>query len=219
MGRTKQKNWTKNEHLFMPIDRNELLAFFALNVVRGTVPLESATELFTGSFAPAQFRASMSKQRYAKLLSSVRFDDSGTRADRRPGDKSCLMREVFTKFDDNLRRHYRPSDCLTIDETLVPYRGRCPFKVHMPSKPGKYGMLVRSVADARNRYVWKLWPPELSPPGMTMESVPHLLHYLVEEVKGTGKNITMDRWDSIFIAFWIVVAVPPDCLFMRKNNW
>ena len=86
MSSTKQKNWTKNEHLFMPIDRTELLAFFALNVLRGTIPLESATELFTGSFAPAQFRATMSEQRYVKLLSSVRFDDSSTRADRRRGD-------------------------------------------------------------------------------------------------------------------------------------
>ena len=104
------------------------------------------------------------------------------------------------KFDKNLLKHYKPSDCLTIDETLVSYRGRCPFKVYMPSKPGKYGMLVRSVSKARNRYMWKLWPysgkpqsPELSPPGVVMESVQQLVHYLVDEVKNTGKNITMDR--------------------------
>ena len=200
VARTREHNWAKGEHLFLPIDRTELLAFLALNVLRGTVPLESATELFTGSFAPAPFRAAMSQKRYAKLLASVRFDHSSTRADRRLGDKFCLMREVFTKFDRNLRRHYKPSDCLTIDETLVSYRGRCPFKVYMPTKPGKYGILVRSVADARSRYVWKLWPysgkpqsPEQSPPGVIMETVPKLVHYLVDDVKNSGRNITMDR--------------------------
>ena len=200
MASTKQHEWTKNEYRFMPTDRTELLAFLALNVLRGTVPLESATELFTGSFAPAPFRATMSQSRYEKLLSCVRFDQSSTRADRRPGDKFCLMRNVFNKFDGNLRRHYKPSDCLTIDETLVTYRGRCPFKVYMPSKPGKYGILVRSVADARNRYVWKLWPysgkpqsPERAPPEVIMETVPKLVHFLVQELQNSARNVTMDR--------------------------
>ena len=82
---TREHNWAKGEHMFLPIDRTELLAFLALNVLRETVPLESATELFTGSFAPAPFRAAMSRKRYAKLLASVRFDQSSTRADRRRG--------------------------------------------------------------------------------------------------------------------------------------
>ena len=70
----------------------------------------------------------------------------------------------------------------------------------MPSKPGKYGMLVRSVADARSRYIWKLWPysgrPEVpgeSPPDVVMESVPQLVHFLVKDIKNSGRNVTMDR--------------------------
>ena len=67
------------------------------------------------------------------------------------------MREVFSLFDNNLRRHVTPSDDLTIDESLIKYRGRCPFRVYMPQKPGRYGILVRTVADAHSRYLWKAW--------------------------------------------------------------
>ena len=197
---TSREDQRKNEYQFAKLDRTELMAFLALNVLRGTVPLESATELFNGPFAPSAFRATMSQRRYGKLLSTISFDDRATRPERRRGDKFCIMRNIFEKFDGNLRKHFKPSDSLTIDETLVPYRGRCPFKVYMPSKPGKYGMLIRSVADSRNRYLWKIWPysgrpeaPEESPPTVTMESVPTLVHYLVDDVKGSGRNVTMDR--------------------------
>ena len=57
-----------------------MLAFLGLNILRGTVPLEGANELFTGAFGPAPFRATMTQKRYAKLLTYVSFDDSQTRA-------------------------------------------------------------------------------------------------------------------------------------------
>ena len=40
-----------------------------------------------------------------------------------------------------------------MDEQLVNYRGRCPFKVYIPSKPGKYGVKVWAACDAKNGYV------------------------------------------------------------------
>lgn len=133
-------------------------------------------------------------------MTCIRFDDSATRAERRAGDKFCLMRDVFVMFEGNLRKHFKPSDCLTVDETLVSYRGRCAFKVYTPTKPGKYGILIRSVADARYRYIWKLWPysgrpeaPDQATPGVIMESVPALVRYLVDDVKNSGRSITMDR--------------------------
>jgi len=36
----------------------------------------------------------------------------------------------------------------TIDETLVVFRGRCPFKMYIPSKPANYGIKVFSLVDA-----------------------------------------------------------------------
>ncbi|KAF0290373.1 PiggyBac transposable element-derived protein 4 [Amphibalanus amphitrite] len=73
--------------------------------------------------------------------------------------------------------------------------------MYMPSKAGKYGLLLRTVADANYRYMWKLWPysgrptePERSPPATYFESVPEMVKYMVEDVAGTGRNITMDRY-------------------------
>ena len=37
-------------------------------------------------------------------------------------------------------RYYTSHEYLTVDKQLVPFRGRCPFKHYLPSKPDKYGI-------------------------------------------------------------------------------
>jgi hypothetical protein len=40
----------------------------------------------------------------------------------------------------------------TIDEQLVTFRGRCAFRAYMPNKPGKYGIKVWVLCDAKTFY-------------------------------------------------------------------
>ncbi|KAM4552412.1 piggyBac transposable element-derived protein 4-like [Odontesthes bonariensis] len=43
-----------------------------------------------------------------------------------------------------------------VDERLVPFRGRCSFKVYIPSKPGKCGIKIWAACDARSSYAWNM---------------------------------------------------------------
>ena len=70
----------------------------------------------------------------------------------------------------------------------------------MPNKPGKYGMLIRTMADANHRYMRKMWPyrgrpaeAQQSPPDTDFETVPEMVKYMVQELAGTGWNVAMDR--------------------------
>ena len=188
------------------LTRTELLAFLGLSLLRGCMGRNAtAEELFRGPYAPAPFTATFSFRRYLKLLRCLRFDDVATRDVRREGDKFCLLRDVFNSFDENLRRHLKPSDDVCVDETLVRFRGRCGFKVYMPSKPGKYGILFRSVADAEFHYIWKLWPyagkpanPQKVPTNSSFATVLDLVRYLTAELRGSGRNVTMDRYFTSF---------------------
>ena len=142
----------------------------------------------------------MGGRRFSTILRNLTFDDRSSRDERRRGDKFCLIRE-FNSFDGNLRRHFAPSESVTVDESLLRFRGRCPFKMYLPSKPGKYGILFRTVADSTFRYMWKMWPysgrpdqPDLSPPNVQLENVPTMVIFLVEDLSGTGGNVTLDRF-------------------------
>ncbi|XP_034437661.1 piggyBac transposable element-derived protein 4-like, partial [Hippoglossus hippoglossus] len=41
-------------------------------------------------------------------------------------------------------------------EQLVPFRGQCPFRQYMPSKPAKYGIKSWVACDAKSSYAWKM---------------------------------------------------------------
>ncbi|UYV80043.1 hypothetical protein LAZ67_18001487 [Cordylochernes scorpioides] len=43
---------------------------------------------------------------------------------------------------------------LTVDEMLVGFRGKCPFKIYIPSKPNKYVIKIVILADSRTHYIY-----------------------------------------------------------------
>ena len=55
-------------------------------------------------------------------------------------------------FVSQLRKYYNPGPDITVDEQLVPFRGRVQFKQYIPSKPAKYGIKIWWCCDASTSY-------------------------------------------------------------------
>ncbi len=51
---------------------------------------------------------------------------------------------------------FNPGPEVTVDEHLVPFRGKCPFQKYIPSKLGKYGIKIWVACDAKTSYAWNL---------------------------------------------------------------
>jgi hypothetical protein len=73
------------------------------------------------------FQACMSYNRFLFLLSAIRFDDKTTRIQRKTTDKLAAIRFILDEFVKNCKSTYCLSEFFNIDETLVPFRGRCGF--------------------------------------------------------------------------------------------
>ncbi|TWW61348.1 hypothetical protein D4764_05G0014380 [Takifugu flavidus] len=86
----------------------------------------------------------------------LRFDDRESRPARRVTDKLAAIRDVWDKWVERLPYLYNPGPDVTVDEQLVPFRGRCPFRQYMPSKPAKYGIKSWVACDAKSSYAWKM---------------------------------------------------------------
>lgn len=95
----------------------------------------------------------------------------------------------------NLAAVYRPTEFLTVDEQLFPYRGRTKFTQYMPSKPAKYGLKIFWLCDASNAYPLK-GIFYTSKQGSTREinQGERVVKELVAAYKGSGRNISMDRF-------------------------
>ena len=100
----------------------------------------------------------MSRTRFLTLLQVIRFDDRETRRERRASDYFAPIRSFWTQFIANFPKYYKYGPHTTIDEMLSLFQGRCPFKVFMEEKPGKYGMLIRMLTDTKMRYILSAEP-------------------------------------------------------------
>lgn len=98
----------------------------------------------------------MSLEYFRYLNSCIRFDDKIDRVERRERDKLAAIRNVFQKQNDNLKTLYVVGDCVTVDEQLIPFRGKSPFTQYIPSKPYKYGIKVWALCDSRTYYAYNM---------------------------------------------------------------
>jgi len=84
----------------------------------------------------------MSLETFSMISLVVPFDDKTKRHERKNNDKLALFIDICERWNKNLSKLYYPDENVTVDEQLVPFRGGCRFKQHIPSKPAKYGLNV-----------------------------------------------------------------------------
>ena len=102
------------------------------------------------------FRDIMSSHRFELLLKFLHLNDSKKQPARgQPGyDKLYKVRPLLDAVVKNFQANYTPSENLSIDESMIGFKGRLAFLQYMPKKPQKWGMKAWVLADAANGYVW-----------------------------------------------------------------
>ena len=95
-------------------------------------------------------------------------------------------------------RYYVPGAFLTVDEQLIPFRGRCSFIQYIPSKPAKYGLKVFWICDAETYYPLKciIYIGKMSRiPAQPGQGQGHaVVIELSLPYQNKGRNITMDNF-------------------------
>lgn len=140
----------------------------------------------------------MPKNKFLYVHKIIRFDDVSSRRAQRSDDKFELIRGLWDRWSELLPKFYNPYECATIDEQLLGFHGRCPFRQYMPSKPERYGIKFWMMACAESYYVWKIQPYLGKAPGAKPEvkQGERVVLDLVDGLK--GHNITMDNFFTSF---------------------
>ncbi|XP_064613995.1 piggyBac transposable element-derived protein 4-like [Liolophura sinensis] len=100
----------------------------------------------------------MTRDRFEKILQYFHCNDSTTNPARGDAnhDKIHHVRPVFSIVQRRLVENYRPHKSVTIDEAMIPFRGRVSYRQYLPAKPCKFGVKVWQLADSSNRYVYQM---------------------------------------------------------------
>ena len=186
-----QKTWK-------PLNQNELKAFVGLLILAGVnhSAHESLEELWEAKTGRPIFRATMTLNRFKIILRFLRFDNKTTRPERRAQDKLAAIRDVWAMFISQLPKFYIPSTDLTVDEQLVPFRGRCPFRQYIKSKPAKYGIKIWWNCDAVSSYPLngQVYLGKQANQAREVNQGARVVKDMVRPWFGTGRNVNADNF-------------------------
>lgn len=155
----------------------------------------NASVMFDTAKSGLLYKAAFSEKRFRFLMDCLRFDDKATRPQRRESDKFAPIREIWDVLISSCIENYEPGPYLTVDEQLLAFRGRCPFKMYIPNKPAKYGIKIIMVCDAGSKYMLNAEPylgKQSTPRGMPVSE--YFVKKLITPYQGSNRNLTMDNW-------------------------
>ena len=179
-----------------PIDEICFQAYIGLLILAGVYKShgESTKSLWNEETGRAIFGATMSLEKFGKISRVIRFDDKSTRQERRRNDKLAPIRDVWCKWNEILPKLYYPSENITVDEQLVGFRGRCPFKQYIPTKPAKYGIKIWTLCDSKTSYALQTQVYTGKQPGERPEKNQgmRVVNDLTQEYK--GHNVYCDNF-------------------------
>lgn len=137
----------------------------------------------------------MSLYRFKQISRAVRFDNYLSRRQNRSSDRFAPIRDVWNKWSSLLPLYLNCGSCVTIDEQLVAFRGRCAFRMYMPPKPAKYGLKNWVCVDNETGYIWKIQPylgKENESASREVQQGKRVVLDLVDGLK--GQNVTCDNF-------------------------
>ncbi|XP_067088064.1 piggyBac transposable element-derived protein 4-like [Osmerus mordax] len=178
------------------MDQTHLHAYFGVLILAGVFKSkgESTESLWDAETGREIFRATMSLENFHIISRVIRFDNRDDRPARRQRDKLAAIRTVWDKWVQRLPLFYNPGPNVTIDEQLMPFRGRCPFRQYIPSKPAKYGIKIWAACDATSSYAWNLQVYTGKPDGGAPEKNQGM-RVVLDMTQGlNGHNITCDNF-------------------------
>ena len=155
----------------------------------------STDDLFNPTFSGARYIAVMSKERFEFIVRCFRMDDKTLRPTLRPNDAFVPARNVWEMFIKQCRNNYIPGSEVTIDEQLIGFTGKCPFRIYIPNKPDKDGIKFPMMCDANSKYMIDAAPyigRRTNTGGIPLSDF--YVQKLSKTIHGSNRNITCNNW-------------------------
>lgn len=183
------------------VDEIEIRAYIGLLMTMGLNKQNNIdiTEYWNPLFGNPIFVYTMGKNRFLSIERFLRFDDKNSRPLRKSKDKLAPIRELWEEINHKLQKYYLPGENLTIDEQLIPFRGRVSFKQYLPSKPDKYGIKMWWICDSKTSFPLCGIPYLGKDGSKRTENLAYtVVNKLCEPYFRTKRNITFDNYFTSF---------------------
>lgn len=195
---------TPNSYVYMyrkhGFKKSHLFAYIAAILYMGLEPKKQIDQYWSedpfhsNNFLPKY----ISRNFFFYLSGLVHFQIDGQADNDR--DPRIKIEKFIELLSHNFRNFYYPGEILTIDESLVFFKGRQKMKFYLPSKPHKWGFKLHLLCDSNSDYVYNI----LFDPGKEFKNLilkadhtftESVVLKLLEHIGG-DHHIFMDSWYS-----------------------
>ena len=138
-----------------PVTSNEMKAVLAIMINMGIIhcpEIEGHWKTSWECYIPF-FHDILSRNRFKEIFWMLYLPESTTPTHRIDEVKS-LLDILLASFQSV----FYPSQDVSIDETMIGFKGRISFMQYCPNKPTKCGLKVFVLADSKTRYIFNILP-------------------------------------------------------------
>lgn len=106
-------------------------------------------------FATPAIANIISRDRFLKQLSALHFADNDTQP-QAGTNKLFKLGQILKLLQQRFAAVMHPGKFLSLDESLVPWKGRLSFRQYIPSKRSRFGIKLFAVCDGISGYVSRI---------------------------------------------------------------
>ena len=156
-------NPNASEHSFQnqwtPVDRIEMKKFLGLTFLMGLNKKPQIRDSWSTDplFYSPVFGAVMTRNRYQSILHFLHFNDNANlpQANDQNRDRLYKPRPLLTYLEEKFQEIYVVDQAISIDESLVLWKGRLYFRQYLPLKRARFGIKLYALCESKTGYMFR----------------------------------------------------------------
>jgi hypothetical protein len=136
-----------------PTTQEEMLKFFRIIIEMGSVQLPQLNHYWSSSqlYGLEIIRRAIQRERFELLLKFWHFSNNNNKNSNQ--DRLFKLKPLSDLLKERFSSVYMPGAVISIDESMILWRGRLLFRQYIPGKAHKYGIKMYKLA-ATHGYTW-----------------------------------------------------------------
>ena len=144
-----------NAPKWLPVDSPTMKAFIGLIFCMGVIRLPARNDYWRQKkrMFRTSFNSIMSRDRFNLIWRYLHLHNNEDRPTQ--PDKLLKLRWFIDQMNKNFSTAYTPYGDVTVDESMIKFKGRLSFRQYLPAKPIKWGVKVWSLSESSTGYLHK----------------------------------------------------------------